>query len=529
MSRVRGPQRACPYCGKMHRADARFCSRTGRNLPPQEPNPRRDNYKTESVRVITAHCPNCGEVLLSGRKARFCNHCGFELVSYRRDIAGSTRSDETPVKHLCPYPDCENPLTDEMRYCSECYRRVRFCDGCRKYLVPGGSACSHCGAKVPLDPGNWPMFKGDPGRSGCTPDVLSPDLKLCWSYPDTRKAERILASPVVHNGIIYYGSCNKHLHALNQYSGELIWKKPTNGNILSTPAITNGVIFIASCDGRIYAQEAMKGKPLWAYPPDREENLGEISAPLLACPAGVVAVSDAGQVICLDEKGGGFKWSTLIRELDVGDSAVETTGLAPGPAFCDWKIFVPGKNGRLYCLDANDGTILWSFPGDGPVESCFVSTPSVSAGQCFIPDRSGKFYSVDEKKGFDSWQFTVDLDGVVEGSPSIGFGSIIVGTGTQHVISLNMHAGGENWRRRNTRIRLVDSIFSTPVITGNRLIFIGSNSGYVYCRDLETGEELWKYRLDSPIRTSPVVSDGFLYVATTRGILYAFCSSRGVR
>ena len=518
----KGAYKRCPHCGKMHRSDARFCSRTGKTLPGSVEEPESDSLKTRSVQIITAHCPKCGEILASGRKARFCNHCGFELVNYR-----FTKKDPLPVscsanRHSCPYPDCENPIALGSRYCPVCYRRVRFCEKCSRYLVTPVEKCPDCDLELGPDPGNWPMFKGNHNRTGNSVDNMKTDLELCWSYPDRKKAEPILSSPVVYNGVVYYGSCDTHLHALNQYNGEIIWKKPTNGNILSTPAIMNGVIYVASCDGKIYAHEAMNGKPVWVYPSGREKSLGDITAPLLACPAGVVAVCDSGLVLCLDHATGILKWKVMLQDQDTEEIRLETTGLAPGAAFDDWKIFIPGKNGKVYCHDANDGSLVWSFPAEGPVESSFVSTPSVAAGHCYVPDRSGKFYSIDQEKGIDSWQFTVDLDGVVEGSPSVGFGSVVVGTGTQYLVALNMHAGGEVWRRKNERIRLVDSIFSTPVITLNKLIFVGSNSGYVYCRDLESGEEIWKYRLESPIRSSPVISDGFLYVTTAGGILYAF-------
>jgi outer membrane protein assembly factor BamB len=48
-----------------------------------------------------------------------------------------------------------------------------------------------------------------------------------------------------------------------------------------------------------------------------------------------------------------------------------------------------------------------------------------------------------------------------------------------------------------------------------------SNSGYIYALDM-VGNELWKYRLESEIISTPVVSDGFLYVVTASGFLYAF-------
>jgi outer membrane protein assembly factor BamB len=367
------------------------------------------------------------------------------------------------------------------------------------------------------------MFKGNPQRTGNTRDTIGTSMALRWSYPDKKVAEKILSSPLIHNGIVFFGSFDRHLHALNQYNGSIIWTRPTNGPVVSTPAIRDGVIYMASWDGKIYATDAEKGKPIWVYPRAVSKKAGQVTAPLLACDDGLVAACDDGQVICLQYDTGRLLWRTALDGEEGGDDSSLTVS---GPAYSQGKVFVATGKGRLHCLKSSDGGTIWTFPRGKALESRFVSTPAAAASHCYVPDRSGRFYSICENTGEDSWQFTVDLDGVVEGSPSIGFGKVVVGTQTQQLVALNFNSGGEIWRRSNDKIRLIDAIFSTPVITMNRLVFVGSNSGYIYCRELESGDELWKYKLESPIRSSPAVSDGFLYVTTEAGFLHAFTQKK---
>lgn len=536
------PVITCPHCGNTHRAGARFCSRTGKSIPIeasgesssavtrltnfhiQEKMNSQEILSTRSVTISTAFCPNCGEVLTAGKEAKFCNHCGFALSGQKPAAHPPAPLIVEKGSLICPYPDCQKPIRMGARFCGECYRRVRYCRKCRMYNVDLAKNCPGCRKKLPMDPADWPMFKGNPARTGHTRDSIRANLAFKWSYPDRSKAEMIISSPVVFQGIIYFGSFDRHLHALNQYNGNVIWKKPTNGYIVSTPAIRNGIIYVASCDGRIYAQDARDGKPQWIYPRTKGKGLGGITAPLLTCDAGLVAINDKGNVYCIDLVTGKIRWRDVLEEepKEEEDDAPGAAGAFSGPAYYQGKIIVADRQGRVHCLKGSDGSKIFSFPKRAPIESRFPATPAISGEQCYIPDRSGKFYSISIADGEDTWHGTVNLEGVVEGSPAIGFGKVVVGTQTEYLVALNQNAGGEIWREKNEKTRLLDSIFSTPLITNNKLVFVGSNSGYVYCRDLETGEELWKYELDSPIRSAPLASDGFLYITTSGGLLYAF-------
>jgi eukaryotic-like serine/threonine-protein kinase len=60
-------------------------------------------------------------------------------------------------------------------------------------------------------------------------------------------------SPVVANGVVYVGSEDHSLYALDAQSGKLLWSYKTGNYILTSPAVVNGVVYIGSGDGRLYA------------------------------------------------------------------------------------------------------------------------------------------------------------------------------------------------------------------------------------------------------------------------------------
>ena len=57
------------------------------------------------------------------------------------------------------------------------------------------------------------------------------------------------SSPAVANGVVYVGSYDRHVYALNAGTGALLWKYQTGG---SSPAVANGVVYVGWEDG-VYA------------------------------------------------------------------------------------------------------------------------------------------------------------------------------------------------------------------------------------------------------------------------------------
>jgi outer membrane protein assembly factor BamB len=46
--------------------------------------------------------------------------------------------------------------------------------------------------------------------------------------------------------------------------------------------------------------------------------------------------------------------------------------------------------------------------------------------------------------------------------------------------------------------------------------------GKLYLLNLANGQELWSYSIGSPIISSPIVSDGMVFVGANDGNVYAF-------
>jgi serine/threonine-protein kinase len=57
----------------------------------------------------------------------------------------------------------------------------------------------------------------------------------------------------VANEVVYIGSKDNNVYALNASTGSQIWIYTTGSQIESTPSVANGMLYIGSNDAKVYA------------------------------------------------------------------------------------------------------------------------------------------------------------------------------------------------------------------------------------------------------------------------------------
>src|SRR5919112_4416290 len=107
------------------------------------------------------------------------------------------------------------------------------------FMIVG--ATIQIGAQAPAD--RWPQFRGSPNLLGTTAATLPPQLKVQWTY---EAGDAIESSAAIADGVVYVGSANGELHAVNLADGKGKWKyKAADDGIgESSPAVANGMVYI---------------------------------------------------------------------------------------------------------------------------------------------------------------------------------------------------------------------------------------------------------------------------------------------
>jgi hypothetical protein len=63
----------------------------------------------------------------------------------------------------------------------------------------------------------------------------------------------VLSSPAVSNGVIYVGSDDHNLYAIDAATGEEMWRFTLDNRVYSSPIVSKGVVYVGSVNGNIYA------------------------------------------------------------------------------------------------------------------------------------------------------------------------------------------------------------------------------------------------------------------------------------
>ena len=87
--------------------------------------------------------------------------------------------------------------------------------------------------------------------------------ELPWS--PFRTGDRIWSTPVVQNGIAFFGSHDHFVYAVDLRDGNELWRYQTGGAVVGNPLLFAGKLFIGSFDRKLYALDADDGELEWAF------------------------------------------------------------------------------------------------------------------------------------------------------------------------------------------------------------------------------------------------------------------------
>ena len=76
----------------------------------------------------------------------------------------------------------------------------------------------------------------------------------------------VYSSPTVVNGVVYVGSYDFNVYAIDASTGQKKWAFPTGGYVQSSPKVVNGVVYVGSGDSSVYAIDASTGQKKWVFP-----------------------------------------------------------------------------------------------------------------------------------------------------------------------------------------------------------------------------------------------------------------------
>ncbi|GEM_PF-2612800 len=281
----------------------------------------------------------------------------------------------------------------------------------------------------------------------------------------------------LNDGMVYFGSGDKHVYALREADGQLAWKYLTGGIVATSPELANGVLYVSSLDEHVYALDAKTGELIWKF------RTGD---KLLASPSyadGIIYIgSFDSHLYAINARTGELVW-----KFRSGDVIWATAAVLNG------KVVFGSIDKRLYCLDAKTGELLWKYLTNGWVSTLALAT----------------------KEGKGIWNYT-DRRNNGKRVPSF---VICSDTWSEELFLLD-ESGSKIWNKR------ADATLSSQTIHEGK-IFAGGRNNYLYCFDFNTGKEIWKFQTGASVVTDPWVDNGIVYFGCLDTYLYALKEDDG--
>src|SRR3984885_14463691 len=107
------------------------------------------------------------------------------------------------------------------------------------------------------------MFRSNLQHTGVYEAAGIPKFsKVKWKF---HTAGQIISSPAVANGMVYVGSTDHHLYAIDQDSGVEKWNVKTGDRVTSSPTVSAGIVYFESYDGNLYAVDGATGTVKWKF------------------------------------------------------------------------------------------------------------------------------------------------------------------------------------------------------------------------------------------------------------------------
>ena len=361
----------------------------------------------------------------------------------------------------------------------------------------------------------------------------------------------ILSTPVISQDVVYTGSLDSTLYAVQIRTGKLKWKFKTGGEIRSTVLIHDQKLFLYSGDATMYSIEESTGKLLWVFKTkggllgDRRYDFADYfqSSPVYD-NGRIYFGSGDGRIYSLDATTGSLVWSFKTNGI------VHTT-----PALYKDRIIVGSFDGHLYALGKDHGDLLWKFKTvghryfpDGEVQGM----PVVMNDLVYFGARDYNLYAIDAMDGFAHWNKSFPFGWAMALTPR----DSVIYTGTSDdraLVAIDGASGKELWRT-DTKFNMFGSCSYSK-----SMAYVGTLMGKLLAIDLNGGEIKWVFltegyranhskffKADDTFRediakilrtpgdligmeyelgaifSSPAISNEYLIITTTEGLVYSF-------
>ncbi len=282
------------------------------------------------------------------------------------------------------------------------------------------------------------------------------------------------SSPVFNNNpkdpMVFFGSGDGNLYAVNSGTGKLKWRFKTNGLIHASPTLSNGKIYIGSWDTYMYAIDAGTGKLAWKF------KTGD--QPVIHLMEGIQASANC----------------------------------------YNGQVYFGARDGYFYSLNANTGKLNWKYSANG---SWILTTAAIKDNVVYTTT-SDTFLLWALDAGTGKPKFSYKANGYLYSSPAIAGDKVFFGdfTGKLFALNLSTHKLSGGFATAGRKLN-ADKLLKNDTLDYAYLLKGMNNE--LYASSVNVMNQLYAL---GPIVSSPVISNGAIYFGSADGYLYSIKQPR---
>lgn len=213
-------------------------------------------------------------------------------------------------------------------------------------------------------------------------------LELEFINPDSESSPIAVTTETKEQRLLFgSGMGGRRVTCVNAETGALIWKVSVPYPAFGAPTVSGGKVLIGVGKG-----DFVHGDP-----------------------------DPIGQIFCLSLKDGEKLWETRLADTILGAVTV-----------MDGRAYACARDGNVYVLDLERGSVLFKCPTGSPL----VSSPVVTADSIYAGNDGGRVLGFDRKSG--ALRFTLPLSpgSPLISSPAVSSGKLFLGTRNKGMICL---------------------------------------------------------------------------------------------
>jgi outer membrane protein assembly factor BamB len=343
---------------------------------------------------------------------------------------------------------------------------------------------------------NWPAFHQGNDRQGFSSVNLAPITnKTKWIF---NTSGYVFSSPIIVNDVVYIGSDDKNIYAINLTTGSKIWNYTTGGAVRSTPAYYDNTIYVGSNDNKIYAVYA-NGSLRWNLTTGDDMDT---SSPVISDSILYVGGFD-GTLRAMYASSGTQIWN-YTNGCGGGNKYIQNVA-----SVIDNLIYASNNCNGLQIRNIKDGSLVTPLNGSG--------LSAAVDGYVIYSIDLNQVYASNRFTGAKIWNASMDENATSEGTgPAIAYGRVYVGekfssgTGTAKFFAFNKTTGSQIWNFTATGY---ESARSAPAVAAGAVYFKAENlnspyTSAIFALNASNGNLIWTYAGGGFAPSSPAITPG---------------------